>query len=195
MMGRSATGAAVRIAGAAAWLLLPSLALAAEGEGGGGWGALLEIGRLANLVLVFSVLVWIARKPLANFFAGRSQTIREQLAEAQRARKDAEAKLAEISARMASLDDELKEIRAAAEREAEAEYQRLTAEAEKDAHRVLEQARREIEGMSRAAQIELRTQAAELAVALARRQIEGEMTDADHRRLFTNFVASLGGRP
>jgi hypothetical protein len=61
--------------GAGIYLALPGFAAAAEGEGGRSelW---LGIGKLANLILVIAVLVWVARKPLANFFAVRTQTIR-----------------------------------------------------------------------------------------------------------------------
>ncbi len=182
------------VCGLIVFFALPGALQAAEGTEGG-WGVLLGIGRFTNLIIVFSVLVWVGRKPLANFFVGRSQSIKAQLAEAQKARLDAETRLAEITARMASLDDELKEIRAVAEREAQAEHQRLIAEAERDAQKVIDQAKREIEGMIRAAQLELRAHAADLSVALAQQKIEGEITDTDRNRLFTRFVTSFGGKP
>ena len=65
-------------------------------------------------------MVLIARKPLSNFFAGRTQSIREQLAEAQKGRAEEEALLAEIEARMSRLNDEIKKISDAAEKEAQA---------------------------------------------------------------------------
>jgi len=180
----------VVLSGALACLAAPEAAWAAEGDR---WGVLLPLGRLANLILVIAVLIWVARKPLSNFFAGRSQAIRDQLAEAQKARMEAEAKLAEIQVRMSSLDDELAEIKAVAEQEAQAEQQRLVAEAERDAQKVVERARREIEGMTRAAQLELKSHAAELAVQLAEQKIQQEMTEDDRSRMFARFVASLGG--
>lgn len=174
-------------------LLLPAGAWAAESPEER-WGALLGIGKLTNLLLVVFVLVWVARKPLAHFFTSRSQAIRDQLDEAQKARRDAEARLAEVKARMARLDDELRNIRAAAEHEAEEEYKRLVTAAERDAERVVEHARREIDGMTRAAQIELKAHAAELSVQLAKEKIHSEMTDEDRSRLFARFVAEVGGR-
>ncbi len=175
-------------------LALPGIACAAEGAAGKSelW---LEIGKTANLILVISVLVWVARKPLASFFAARTQSIRDQLAEAQKARQDAEARLVEIETAMSSLDRELREIREAAEQEAHAEYQRLVAAAERDAERTIERARREIDGMTRAAQIELKAHASELAVKLAEDMIRHEMTEEDRNRLFERFVAKVGGNP
>jgi F-type H+-transporting ATPase subunit b len=176
----------------AAFAAFPATALAAaEGEP---WGIWLSLGRLFNLLLVVGVLIWIARKPLANFFAGRSDSIREQLAEAQRARADAEAKLADVQSRMSRLDDELKEIAGTAEREALDEYNKLLAQAEQDAEKIVERSRQEIEGMTRAAQQELRLHAAELSVRLAEEKIQNEISDADHERLLNRFVSKLGGK-
>ena len=171
---------------------LPEIVLAAEE--GNPWGIWFDIGRVFNVLLVIGVLVWIARKPLSNFFS-RSQSIREELAEAQKARMEAEAKLAEIESRMSRLDDELKEIAGTAEQEAQAEYRRLLAVAEEDAQKIVERSKQEIEGMTHAAQLELRQHAAELSVQLAEERIRSEITDADREKLFARFVTKLGGKP
>jgi F-type H+-transporting ATPase subunit b len=171
---------------------LPEIAFAAEE--GNKWGIWLDIGKFFNLILVIAALVWIARKPLSNFFAGRTQAIREQLAEAQKARMEGERKLAEIESRMSRLDDEIREIKAAADREAKEEYERLLAAAEQDADKIIERSRQEIEGLTRAAQQELKVQVAELTVKMAEEKIRGEITEADRERIFSRFVTKLGGK-
>jgi len=181
--------ASLLLAGLAAF---PATALAAEESQP--WGIWLSIGRLFNLALVVGVLIWFTRKPLARFFAHRSDSIREQLAEAQKARADAEAKLAEIQSRMSHLDDELKEIASTAEQEAQTEYRKLLAQAEQDAEKIVERSRQEIEGMTRTAQQELRLHAAELSVGLAEEKIQNEISGADHERLLNRFVSKLGGK-
>ena len=134
---------------AAGKAVLPEIAFAAEE--GNKWGIWLDIGKFANLILVIAALVWVARKPLTNFFAGRTQEIHKQLAEAQTAREEAEAKLAEMESRMGRIDDEIREIKIAAEKEAQEEYQRLLAAAERDAEKIVERSKQEIEGITRAA--------------------------------------------
>jgi F-type H+-transporting ATPase subunit b len=183
----------ILLLGAIVCLALPGLVSAAEGEGTKSelW---LDIGKLANLILVVAILVYVTRKPLAHFFAVRTQSIQDQLAEAQRARQEAEAKLAKIEASMSALDRELKEIRDAAEKEAHEEYERLVGAADRDAEKIIDRARREIDGMARAAQLELKAHAAELSVQLAKQKIQTEMTDEDRSRLFERFVAKVGGR-
>ncbi len=176
-----------------ACLLVPESALAAEG--GSKWGAWLTIGKIFNLGIVIFVLVWIARKPLQEFYASRTLAIQEQLVQAKEAREEAEAKLSAIEARMGRLDDELKQIRTSAEQEAQQEYQRLIAEAERDAEKIIDRARQEIDGMMRAASMELKAHVAELSVRLAEEKIRAEITDEDRRRLFGNFVSQLGNKP
>ena len=181
--------ASLVLAGLAAF---PATVLAAEE--GSPWGVWLSLGQLFNLLLIVGVLIWVARKPLGNFFADRSDTIRDQLAEAQKARADAEARLAEIQSRMSRLDDELKEIANSAEKDAQVEYKKLLVQAEQDAAKIVERSRQEIEGMTRTAQHELRLHAAELSVRLAEEKIQDQISDADHERLLNRFVSKLGGK-
>ena len=181
------TAASLVIGGLLFW---PSFLLAAE-EAGNKWGNWLTLGRWFNLALVVLVLVLVARKPLKAFFANRTQSIREQLEEAQKARVEAEAKLAEAAERMKHLQEELQDIRAVGEKEAQEEYQRLLAAAEKDADKIVERARQEIEGMTRAAQNELKQHVAGLAVRSAEEMIRNEITDEDRYRLFGRFVDQL----
>jgi len=176
---------------AAGLLLAARPLLAAEGNEGG-WGLWLLTGRVFNLAVVVAVLVWVARKPLANFFASRTEAIRDQLAEAQKARIEAEAKLAEIESRMSRLDQELGELRTAAEREAQEEYRRLAAAAEAESGKIIERAKQEIDGMTREAFLELKAHAAGLAVGAAEQRIRAHITDEDRARLVDAFVAGLG---
>jgi F-type H+-transporting ATPase subunit b len=174
-------------------LLLPTVVLAAEGSGDR-WGPWLTIGRFFNLALVIGVVVWVARKPLASFFAGRTQSIQEQLAAAGKAREEAEAKLAEIESQMSHLDEELRDLEAAAEKEAQDEYRRLLAETQRDADKIVERARQEIDGLTRTAQMELKAHVAQLSVRLAEEGIRREITDEDRDRLFMRFVTKLGAK-
>jgi len=173
-------------------IALPEAVLAAEE--GNKWGIWLDIGKWFNVILVAAVLAWALRKPLSNFFASRTQSIREQLAEAQKARMEAEAKLAEIESRMSRLDDEIREIKTTAEAEAREEYQRLLTAAERDAEKIVERSKEEIEGITRAAHQELKIHVAELSVKLAEEKIRGEITDEDRGRIFSRLVTKLGGK-
>jgi len=95
---------------------------------------------------------------------------------------------------MSRLEDELRALKASAEREAHDEHQRVLEEAERDAEKTLERARQEIGGLTRAALLDLKKHAAELAVQLAEERVRREIGEEDHRRLFAGFVSRLGDR-
>jgi F-type H+-transporting ATPase subunit b len=177
----------------AGFLLLVQPVLASEGSEDK-WGAWLTIGRFFNLAVVVGLLVYVARKPLANFYASRSGFIKEQLAEAQRARQEAEAKLSEMEMRMNRLNEEIEAIKLEAEIDARAEHDRLVAAAERDAAKIVERARQEIDGMTRAAHLELKSYVAELSVKMAEEKIRSEITGTDQSRLFSDFIGDLGGK-
>jgi len=94
---------------------------------------------------------------------------------------------------MSRLDDEIRGIRSAADKEAKDEYQRLLTAAEQDAEKIVEPPRQKIDGIARAAQQELKPHVAELSVKMAEERIRGEITDADRERIFSEFVRTLGG--
>ena len=175
------------------FLLIPGVVWAAE-AGAEKSSVLLTVGRFFNLAVVVGILMWVARKPLASFLVSRTQSIQEQLSEAQKLRREAEAKLAEVQSRMSRLDDELRILKETAEREAQEEYRRLIAEAERDAEKIVERARREIEGMTRAAQMDLKAYVAELSIRLAEENVRREITEEDRGRIFARFVTRLGGK-
>jgi F-type H+-transporting ATPase subunit b len=182
--------AALLILGAAAF---PEAAFAAEAANKWGiWRTV--VGPFFNLFFVAGVLVWALRKPMATFFSQRTRAIQDQLAEAQEARRAAEAKVAEIESKMGRLDEELKEIKQNAEKEAQEEYARMNATAEHDVQKIVDRARQEIEGLTRAAQKELKAHIAELSVQMAEEKIRAEINDADRGRIFTKFVTKLGGK-
>ncbi len=194
MLNRTRSAAKPAILLLTLFLLVADPLFAAEGSEGGWSGLWLLIGRVMNLAVVALILVWVAKKPLANFYASRTESIREQLVEAQQARADAEAKLAEIESRMSRLDQELSEIKAASEHDARMEYARLSDMADEEARKVIDRARQEIEGMTREAYLSLKAHAADLAVDAAEKRIRNIMTDEDRNRLFSRFVSDLGDR-
>ena len=99
-----------------------SLALAAGSDEGGipAW-----VPKTVNLAIFLGILYFLLRKPLASFLAARTVAIRADLERAKRDKAIAEAKLAEVEARLALLADEQAQIRAEAGIEAETEHARI----------------------------------------------------------------------
>jgi F-type H+-transporting ATPase subunit b len=111
--------------------------------------------------------------------------------EAQKASEEARRKLAEIESRLMKLDVEIGMMRDAAEKEAVAEEARIQAAAREDARKLLESGQQEIASAVKTARRELTAYAADLAVALARKQIRVDA--ATDQALVRNFAGELGG--
>lgn len=187
----------ILLAGTVFALLIPMAAGAASGESGAGWGWLETIGRWFNLLFLLGLIFYFARKPAARFFADRRQAIRKEIHEAAELRRQAQKKLAEIEARLETLDQELEQIREDARHQAELERQRILDQAAREADKIAASARREIDGLGRAVRKDLKAYAASLSVQLAEKRIRRDLTDEAEDRVVEAFFADLsakGGR-
>jgi F-type H+-transporting ATPase subunit b len=172
-------------------LFLGFLLLAADEAHGTDWSAVAA--KAVNMAVFLGILAFILGKPLAAFFDSRSRRIREELDRAKNERSAAEAKLAEVNARLSRLEDERAQIRREAEAEAEAEAVRVTARTDEEVRRIAEAAEREVAGALKSARADLQTFVAAKAVELAEAQIRSEMTEADRQRIVSKYTDQLQG--
>jgi F-type H+-transporting ATPase subunit b len=143
-----------------------------------------------NLIIVIAFFYYLLRTPLPKMLRDRTVAIQKGIREAQAASAEASRRLADIEARLGRLDKDIAEIRAAAEREAEVEEERIRLAAEEDKRKVVESAETEIEAIARNARRELKAYAADLAVDLAARKIH--VDDSSDKALVHEFVDQLG---
>lgn len=133
--------------------------------------------------------------PIGPYMRQRSVLIVQAMEEARKASQDANRRLAEIESRLSRLDVEIGGMRAAAEKEAAAEEQRIKAAAEEDARKIVESAEQEIAAASKSARRELTAFAADLAVTLAKKQIHVDAaTDQSLLRDFAQQLSANGGQ-
>jgi F-type H+-transporting ATPase subunit b len=162
----------------------------AEGHEAEGHGPPL-LAKLFNTVLFFGLLGWFAGPWLVAWFRTRKGTIENELSAAQRAREEAEARLAEMDARLTEVEAEVQEILGTAGRQAEAERERILAAARVEAERVVAQAEVRVAELESQAARRLRESAADLAVGLARELVTKQLDDADRARLQDQYLESL----
>jgi F-type H+-transporting ATPase subunit b len=143
-----------------------------------------------NFAVVAIILFWALRKSLPVAFRKRTDMIQHAMAEARKASEDANRRLSDIEARLSKLDVEIGQMRSAAENESAEEEKNIKAVAEEDARKVVESAEMEIAAAAKAARRELKSYAADLAVALAEKQIHVD-PNTDHA-LVTSFAQQLG---
>lgn len=145
---------------------------------------------LSNFVVIAAVILWAGRKYLPGIFSARTAAIQKAMQEAQKASEEARRRLAEIESRLMKLDVEIGMMRDAAEKDAAAEEARIQAAAQEDSRKLIEASQQEIAAAAKTARRELTAYAADLAVALARKQIHVDA--ATDQALVRNFAGELG---
>ncbi len=144
-----------------------------------------------NFALLVFALGYVLRKPVREFFAQRSASIRKSLEEGRKALEASQAQLNAVEEKLRRLEEVIAAFKASATREMEAERERLRKETAEEAERILAAARAQIETASKAARVELRAYAAQQAVELAEQMIRERLDDAGRRRLVSQFVERL----
>jgi len=154
-----------------------------------------EIFKWINFAIVAGLIVWVFGKKLPSVFRARAEAVSSAITSATSAKAAADAQLRDAETRLANLQKEVAELRASAEKEAAAEVERLRAATLSDAQKIAAAAKAEIEAAERAARLELKALAANLAVDGAESLLAKQLTPKAQESLISNFVKSLEGRP
>jgi F-type H+-transporting ATPase subunit b len=152
---------------------------------------------LLNFAVIAAVLLWAGRKYLPGIFRARTEAIQRAMEQARRASEDANRRLSEIESRLSKLDDEISAMKASGEADLAAEETRIKAAAEEDARKIVESAQQEIAAAAKAARRDLTGYAADLAIALAKKQIHVDAgTDSSLVRSFADRLGNAedGGK-
>ena len=105
-----------------------------------------------------------------------------------RSTESATAQLATIDQKLRALPGEIEALRTRGAEEIAAEEQRITAAAQADRDRLLEQTRREIDLQVRLAKRAILEHAADLSVQLATERIQKDTTPADQDRMVDRYL-------
>jgi F-type H+-transporting ATPase subunit b len=176
-------------------LLMAGSALAAEEGGNAATERATEIFKWINFAIVAALIAWVFLKLTPPFFRKNAETISSAITKATAAKAEAERQFREAEERLARLEQEVAELRSAAQRESAAEAERLRAATQSDIERVRLAAKAEIAAAERAARLELKVKAANLAVDQAESLLKKELTPQTQESLVAAFVESLAGRP
>ena len=141
--------------------------------------------------MLAGILAYMIAKKGGPWFAERSESIRRGIAEAEKIRANAEASAAEVSRRLAGLQTEIEKLRTLAREEQAAEAGRIREQTAADMARMQQHTAREIESAGKAARVELKRYAAQLAIDLAEQKIRRNMTPEVQAALVDNFARNL----
>src|SRR5260221_4645352 len=127
--------------------------LAESGQSGGGFVKFynewlnipgFEEWKYLNLGIFIGILIYLLKKPLSDAFKAKRDAIRAELIKAEEEKQAALGRLAEVEARLASLETEVGSILARAKDEAEDDAQRLSEHTELEIKRLRDQVNSEI---------------------------------------------------
>jgi F0F1-type ATP synthase membrane subunit b/b' len=184
------------LVGAVLVLLFTALSAHAAEEGGNAATERAnEIFKWINFAIVAGLLAWVFLKLTPAFFRKNAETISSAITKATAAKAEAERQLREAEEKLSRLQQEVAELRATAQREAAAEAERLRAITQSDVKKVGLAAKAEIEAAERAARLELKVIAANLAVDGAESLLAKQLTPQAQESLLSAFVKSLEERP
>jgi F-type H+-transporting ATPase subunit b len=186
--GRWSRVAAALGAGGLLVLLGAGMVWAAE-EGGSKWPDFWY--RVLNFVLMAGILVFVARKPIREFFAKRTQTIANTLTELEAKKREAEKTYQGYKQKLAELDKETTRILEEYRAQGQAEKARIIAAAEKSAVEIRAQADRAIQQEIASATLALKREVAELSVVAAEKVLKERIGKEDHQRLVKDFTTKV----
>ena len=149
-------------------------------------------------VINFSVLVFVlfffGRKPLSDFFKGRTEMIERSIKEATEAKELAQKTLAEVKKRLENTDAEIKEIIEDTRRSGEKEKEALIAEGERMKAKIIEQAKANIDFELQKAKEQIKSDAARMALELAEKQIKEKLGQKEQDALTDDYIKRLEAR-
>lgn len=143
------------------------------------------VGRWINfallIVFVYYLLFKVGR--INEVFAAQRNDLERELKEAANRKEEAEIRWSRLQTDMSRLNEEIKQIREQAQKEAEEEEARILKMAEEEAQKFRKQAEDEIRRWTLAAEMSVRSHITDVVVALVRSLLAMEISDEDHKQL------------
>ncbi|MBX6312171.1 MAG: F0F1 ATP synthase subunit B [Isosphaeraceae bacterium] len=153
---------------------------------------------LATLIvfLVLLLVLWrFAWGPLSQALAERERNLERTLEETERNRAESERLLAEHNARLAQATEEVRALIERARRDAEATAQGIIQKAQEEAESARQRAERDINSAKDQALMEIWSKTADLAISVAGKVLERQLSADDHRRLVEVALNELPAAP
>jgi F-type H+-transporting ATPase subunit b len=172
-----------------------------HGETGGGHGDAQESHvkkweptdwyRVLNFVILAGALFMVIRKPAAQMLNGRITGIKEQLADLEEKKQEAEKELAEYNEKLTQLGKEAEKIVDEYIRQGNEAKERILAEAKSSAEKLEEKAMKNIDHEYKQAKLKLQAEITEMALAGAEAKIISKISSEDQNRLVDEYLEKV----
>jgi F-type H+-transporting ATPase subunit b len=166
------------------------VALAAEG-GHGGFSFSVEGFYIIDFVIM-AVILWAATKgPIKKFFLKRHQEVANEMEAATRLRKEAEVKLAELEKMFSGFEAEVTQIRSQFKSDGERERARILAQADTDAEKIRDNAKKTIEQEMAKLREQLEAELIDSVLQGAEARVRQRLDQMTQKRLASGYVDDL----
>ncbi len=150
------------------------------------------IASIINLFLQAYLLKKFLFKPVNEILAKRRAMADAEIQDAVKEREEAAAMKTEYEAGIAAAKDKANEIVSAAQKSADAQSERIVREAQDEAAAIRSRAERDIAQEKKKAIGEIKNEIGSMAMDIAGKVIERELTEEDHRKLIDEYIQNVG---
>jgi len=154
-----------------------------------GWTFLAQICNLMIQLLIFKKFLL---KPIRQVIADRKAKADSEIADAQKLRTEAEAMKAEYEQNLQNARAEANQIVAAAQKTATARSEEIVGEARAQAAALKQKAEADIAQERKKAVNEVKDEIGGIAMEIASKVVEREISEKDHKDLIDEFIKNVG---
>ena len=150
------------------------------------------VATICNLFIQIYLIKRFLFKPINNMLEKRKALADAEIADAVKAKDEAQAIKAEYEEDMKQAKERASEILSSAQKTATLQSEEIVREATKQAAAIKEKAQSDIAQEKRKAVKEIKDQIGGMAVEIAGKVIEREVSEEDHAKLIEEFIANVG---
>ena len=154
-----------------------------------GWTFLAQI---CNLMIQLVIFKKFLLKPIKQVIADRKAKADSEIADAQKLRTEAEAMKAEYEQNLQNARTEANQIVAAAQKTATARSEEIVGEARAQAAALKQKAEADIAQERKKAVNEVKDEIGSIAMEIASKVVEREISEKDHKDLIDEFIKNVG---
>jgi F-type H+-transporting ATPase subunit b len=152
----------------------------------------LIIWTLISFFILLILLKKVAFPPILKGMKKREETIKQQLEEAQKTKKDAEHLLEDYKRQLAEARSEAQKIINEGKSLGENMRKEIVQKAQEESNQIVKRAQEEIELQKQKAILELQEKIADLSIMAATKIINKSLNTEDNRRLVEEYVSKVG---
>ena len=147
---------------------------------------------IINIIVLFLFLRWLLYKPITKFLQDRTDQIQKEVNEAARKQTEAEQLKAKYDGMVANAHSLAAEIVSKGRTLADEQAKQIVDDAAVQANDIRARAEQQIGEEKRQALLELRQEVTHMAIQIASKILEREVTYADNKQIIDNFFEKVG---